>query len=698
LLKGLDEPCSSCRLPQMLSGTQPTLTEYEYEWDDYLNTWVSGSDSIIRWSDGSRVFFRYLRDSSQKKQQEEMLKSARRTAEIASDAKSSFLANMSHEIRTPMNAILGITEIQLQDETLPPNISDALGKIYNSGEILLNIINDILDLSKIEAGKLELSPIKYEVSSLINDTVSLNLMRIGSKAIRFELSVDPDTPSSLIGDDLRIKQILNNLLSNAFKYTQKGKVILSVSSEELIKNENSINPEYDDLLPDASTGNADMTMVFTVSDTGQGMTEEQIDKLFDKYTRFNEQENRKTEGTGLGMNITRNLVNLMNGRITVKSAVNQGSVFTVYLPQKKTDSGVIGKELAGNLEQFNLNSVKKNRRSQIVYEPMPYGSVLIVDDVESNLYVARGLMAPYGLTIDTAADGFQAIEKIKEGKVYDIIFMDHMMPNMNGIEATEKIRSSGYTQPIIALTANAVSGQANLFLENGFDGFISKPIDIRQLNTVLKHFIRDKQPFGILEQVRQTAEEQKIKKANMKPFDQKFNVFFVKDAQKAIDTLEKILAKGNPCSDEDIQSYIINTHGMKSPLKLIGETELAQTAEELEKAGRGKNMAVIESETPAFLDGLRAVIAKLTPSKKNADTEHTGEDRDYLREKLITVKEACENYDKRVVKAAITRLEDKTWSDPIQEQLDLMEGLLLGGDFGEVSNVAEKIIQMVSWQ
>ncbi|MDR0447624.1 MAG: HAMP domain-containing protein, partial [Treponema sp.] len=234
------------------------------------------------------------------------------TSEMESAAKTSFLANMSHEIRTPMNAILGITEILLHDETLGNNTKEALNKVYNSGDMLLHIINDILDLSKIDAGKLELDPAIYDVPSLINDTVTLNMMRIGSKPIEFELSVDENTPGSLLGDELRIKQILNNLLSNAFKYTKKGVVKFSVSVEK-----------------ERQSHNEDMSLVFSVSDTGQGMTEEQISKLFDEYSRFNMDSNRTIEGTGLGMSITQSLIQMMNGRISVKSVLNLGTQFTV---------------------------------------------------------------------------------------------------------------------------------------------------------------------------------------------------------------------------------------------------------------------------------------------------------------------------------------------------------------------------------
>ena len=602
------------------------------------------------------------------------LEAAVEAAKVANRAKSAFLANMSHEIRTPMNAILGITEIQLRDKTLATGIREAFGRIYNSSDLLLGIINDILDLSKIEAGKLELMPAAYDVASLINDAVQLNMMRIGSKSIEFALQVDENTPAAVLGDALRVKQILNNLLSNAFKYTVKGMVGLSVAVETTHEEKSGV------------------TLVFHISDSGQGMTEEQISKLFDEYSRFNQEANRMIEGTGLGMSITQNLVRMMHGEISVQSTPGKGSTFTVRLPQGYAGPEVLGRESAENLRQFRINNAAQMKGTQIVREPMPYGSVLIVDDVETNIYVARGLLAPYGLTLDSAESGFAAIDKIKHGKKYDIVFMDHMMPGMDGIEATKALRGLGYARPVVALTANAAVGQAAMFRANGFDDFISKPIDIRQMNALLNKFVRDRQPPEVVEAARRQHDY--VAETAMPPsMNPKWSKFFIRDASKSIAVLSTLCAKQNAyAAEEDIRMYVINVHGMKSALANIGEPGVSALALKLEQAGREGNVAVMVSETPAFLDALREVIEKIKPQEDGADSESTDEDLAYLHETLLVLKAACMAYDKKAAKDALTGLEHKAWPQPTKELLETIAEHLLHSKFKEITNIVDKTV------
>jgi len=478
--EGLDERCESCPCYQLDSEPEKIIEWVEY--NTITKRTCRYTAYYIEWLDGEMVHLQQSVDVTE-------LNDAKEQAIEANRAKSGFLARVSHEIRSPMNVILGITEMQQEKNNLSPDTKEAWGRVYSSGYLLLGIINDVLDMSRIEAGKLKLTPVIYDVASVISDSVQLNIMRFESKPVQFVLQADENIPATLFGDDLRIKQILNNIISNAFKYTESGMVTMAVTAE-------------------VSGPDVPVILIFRISDTGSGMSPEDVDKLFDEYARFNMETNRKVEGTGLGMGITKGLVAMMNGEITVESEVGKGSIFTVLLPQGYVDSKVFGKEGSENLQKLHGGKISQPKKApNIVREYMPYGKVLVVDDMEPNLYVARGLMAPYGLSLDTASSGYAAIDFIKSGKIYDIIFMDHFMPEMDGVETVKTIREMGYKNPIIALTANALTGQAEMFMANGFDGFISKPIDIRQLNSVLNKFVRDKYPVEMVKSAQHLKNE-----------------------------------------------------------------------------------------------------------------------------------------------------------------------------------------------
>jgi len=566
-----------------------------------------------------------------------------------------------------MNAILGIAEIQLHNEMLSQDSENAFSQILESGDLLMNIINDVLDFSKIEDGKLDLVIVKYDIKNLINSILQLNCLRYESKPLQFNVEVDENTPLEMFGDELRIKQIINNILSNAFKYTDEGTVELKVSAE----------PSNSDL-----TGDENVSLIFHISDTGQGMTKTQIEKLFNDFTRFNIFENRTIVGIGLGMSITKRLVDLMNGEITVQSEPGKGSVFTVRILQKKSGSAVFGNECSQIQEASKFHSII-TKKTRFVRECMSYGSVLVVDDVESNLFVAKGMLLPYGLNVDTAASGFEAIDKIKDGNIYDIIFMDHMMPKMNGIETVKILREMGYIHCIIAFTANALTGQSHVYLQNGFDGFIPKPIDSRELNQLLIEHLKNKKQLCINDAVNA---ESKLKTDDVQKF-------FLLDAEKALNVLNNINI--NNINDE-IDSYIITIHGMKTALANVNEKELSGFASKLEQIGRDRDFSVIIGETEKFINQLKDLIEKLKKSAIEKDDKKSNNDKFgdeiILKEKLLVIKEACLALNKKDAKAALNELNSEKWSANIETALNEISALLLHSDFEKAAEITEKLL------
>ena len=660
LQRGINKKCDFCPCFQL--NKEPHNTVIWEERSTLTERVYRNTDRYITWHDGKTVHIQHSVDVTE-------LIVARELAEQSSRFKNRFLSRISHEIRTPMNTIMGITEIQLQNETMAQNLKKAFIDIYNSSDLLLDVINNILDVYKIEANKIEIAFVEYDVASLINDIVQLNIMRMKNKSVEFEFHVDENLPIILFGDVIHIKQILNNLLSNAFKYTETGKVTLSVRSEH------SEKEHFDTIL------------IFTVSDTGHGMTEEQKNKIFDEYSHFS----YLIEGTGLGMNITRYLVKAMKGDIVVNSEFGTGTEFIVSLPQKSTNSNIFGKKLVESLQNFRYISYSQMKNARVKREPMPYGSVLIVDDVESNLYVAKGLLQPYKLSIDTADSGLEAVEKIKSGKVYDIIFMDHMMPEMDGVEAVKIIRESGYTSPIIALTANIIGGQAEIFLKSGFDGFISKPIDIHQLDSVLNKFIRDKQSPEVIEEIRRQYSISKISAHNTDlKMSSTTELAFARDARKKLLVLEAISRNINTATDKDLRLFTVNANAIKSVLANVGEKTLSDAAYELEKAGKDGNRAVISVDTQPFLDNLREIILKIE-SNENTTTSDD-EDTAYLRTKLLEFRHACTTYDKKFAKNVLSELYSKRWSLQTKEFLATLSELLLHSDFEEAVKQTDQFL------
>jgi signal transduction histidine kinase len=404
------------------------------------------------------------------------LQAAVKAAEDANKAKSSFLANMSHEIRTPINVIAGLTELLLEENYVSADgMKKHLGRISTAADTLVELVNDILDISKIESGELVLSPVEYLLADLLGDVITLNLTRIEDKPVEFKIVFGGDLPAKLYGDDLRVKQILSNLLSNAFKYTREGNVTLAVN---------------------CTLEGESVRLAVTVSDTGIGIREADIEKLFQDYKQLDTKANRNIEGTGLGLAITKSFAELMDGEITAESEYGKGTAFRVELRQGFVSDEIIGAEVLAALREFRYEAVKAKAAPEMKFEraDLSYAKVLVVDDYQLNLDVAKWMLEKYKMRVDCVTSGEDAVFLIDRGKPsYDAVFMDQLMPGMNGIEAVEKIRaiSTDYarTVPIIALTANAVAGNEQMFLSSGFQAFLSKPINTAKLNEIVCRWV-----------------------------------------------------------------------------------------------------------------------------------------------------------------------------------------------------------------
>ena len=589
----------------------------------------------------------------------------------SSKAKSNFLARMSHEIRTPTNAVLGFSEAQLQNPSLDSDTREAFENIYISGDMLLSIINDILDLSKIEEGKAELNIAKYEVAGMISDVIILNMIRNrDGNQIKFEVSVDETTPAYLYGDELRIKQILNNFLSNAFKYTDDGVVSLYVRTEN-----DKLNPKK-------------TTLVLTVSDTGQGMSQEQVDRLFEAYARFNVLKNRLVEGIGLGMNIVDNLINLMKGELFVDSRLGEGSTFIIRLPQGTAGPEQIGKDVAENLKNLRTNNRAQMKWARHIKVPMPYGKVLVVDDISMNIHVAKTLLGAYGLQIDTADSGSAALQKIKDGVEYDIVFMDHMMPNMDGVEATKRMRELGYNQPIVAMTANALVEHVEMYLSSGFDGHISKPIGTQQLNEILLKYVRNKHlPEAADTEImnEDTAENNTAQNTTEPHIDS----LFVSEGGKILHELSELIAnKDINKGSEGLRKYLVTVHGLRSVLAVMERIDLSGVATTLEGYCQEENIDKIYAETPAFLESLREFIAEKAAIVEQNSVENindSDEDKAYLDEKLSIILSACDGYDEAAIENALRQLSANKWSQTTANLLSFISEQLLFSGFRQIS-------------
>ena len=524
-------------------------------------------------------------DVTENRKYTEEIKRVSEQAERANMAKSEFLANMSHEIRTPMNAIMGLSDI-IMEESRGRKVYNYAADIQSASRSLLTIINDILDLSKVEAGKMELVLGNYYLKTTLDEVVNMMDIAASQNGISLKCEYDMKLPCQLHGDDGRIKQILINIMNNAVKFTKKGFVKLSVEGETSDK-KNSIN------------------LVLKVQDTGIGIKPENLQKIFEDFKQIDSKKNRGVEGTGLGLAITKRLVELMKGTITVDSVYGEGSTFTVTIPQRVVDSRTLAEmpeveqKAAEKMEAFVVSNYK----------------VLVVDDNLINRKVATGFLKNYEFDMEEAESGFEAIELVKKTK-YNLIFMDHMMPEMDGVETVQIIRNecgdNGRTPVIIALTANAMDGVKDMFLRNGFQDFIAKPLDKKQLNEVLSKWIP-----SAYKKIQKPEDKEAVLKPEIGFDDIVIEGIDIKEAMKhhsgevedflellhlyCMDGSRKIGYLQELLDNEDYSVYGIEVHGLKSASANIGAMELSAQAREHENAVNRQDIEFVQRHREELL-------------------------------------------------------------------------------------------------
>ncbi|MCR5358207.1 MAG: response regulator [Lachnospiraceae bacterium] len=524
-------------------------------------------------------------------------------ADAANKAKSTFLSNMSHEIRTPITAVLGLNEMILRDSD-DKEILTYSENIKNAGNTLLGIINDILDFSKIEAGKIEIVPVDYDLSSVINDLVNMTRVRADEKGLSLKLDFDRDIPKMLNGDEVRIKQIITNILSNAVKYTEKGTVTFTMGFKKC----------EDD--PDGVFINV------AVEDTGIGIKEEDMKKLFSEFERIDEKRNRNIEGTGLGMNITRSLLDMMGSALEVKSTYGEGSVFSFSLKQK-----VVKWEPLGDYKESFSTDIYSRSGYRSAFTAAG-ARVLMVDDNEMNLLVFKSLVKQTLVKVDTALSGAEGLS-LSGDKKYDIIFLDHMMPGMDGVETLHEMKkmhdSPNDDTPIICITANAISGAREEYINEGFDDYITKPIDPERLEAMMMEYLPkdklDKSDGVVLEFSAGGDDEAADNGLDEGAYgEDDFDLSALKDqdiidVEKGmmhcggrdvyVDILKTFYEDGDEplkkldeyFTDGDMDSYVIKIHSLKSSARTLGAASLGDIAGSLEKAGKENDKEFISDNT-----------------------------------------------------------------------------------------------------
>ena len=577
--------------------------------------------------------------------QDQQIDQALEVEKAKNEAKTNFVANMSHEIRTPVNSILGLNELILR-ETNERKTKEYAENIRASGDVLLKIISDIIDFSKIEANKMEIISAEYELSSVITDLVNMVSQKAEEKHLELLVDIDENMPHLLFGDEIRVKQCILNILNNAVKYTERGTVTLKITFERL----------------DAGQ----IYLIVSVKDTGIGIKPDEQERLFNKFERLDEQRNRTIEGSGLGLSIVSMLLQKMDSKLEFQSEYGMGSTFSFKLKQQ-----VIWWEKIGN---FNERYNKLLHTTKTYHESFraPNAQILVVDDTRMNLIVFEGLLKKTEVKIDTASSGKEMLEKIRK-KHYDVIFLDHRMPEMSGVEAFHAMQEMPdclcKDVPVVALTANVVSGAKEYYLKEGFTAYLSKPIDSKELEHLLTELLPPEKTTSNFadDNNEQTAESPEDQFSNLKGISLHTamqncgspDVFMVAvreyytNIKKRADDIERF------ARTKDFKNYTIQVHALKSSSRLIGALELSEQAAYLEKCGDEQNEAEINAKTADMLTLYRSYIDKLSALEDQEDNDSGKEPLPMERymEALAAIKEFAGSFDFNAIDSIIESID-----------------------------------------
>ncbi len=608
------------------------------------------------------------------------LEEAATAARGANEAKSTFLSNMSHEIRTPINAVLGMNEMIIR-ESRDPHVVHYAEKAYSASMNLLNIINDILDFSKIEAGKMEILPVEYEMISVISDLIVMIKKRAEDKKLEFKTEIDPTLPSVLTGDEVRVRQVITNLLTNAVKYTEKGCVTLKIQGHK--------------------TGSNTISLKVEVKDTGIGIKAEDMDKLFSAFDRIESKRNRHIEGTGLGMSITQSLLEMMDSRLEVESVYGEGSVFSFELEQEIVDPSEIG-DIEKALSSLAGSSKKYREKLNA-----PSAKILVVDDTPMNLTVIRGLLKTTMIQVDTAESGAEALSKFAH-KDYDMVFLDHRMSDMDGVETLNEMKkrfaAKAARTPVVCLTANAISGAREQYIKAGFTDYLTKPVisDLLE-NMLIKYLPKNKvyltgpsetapkQEKAELPQWLKTVAGLDTAKGlgycgTVKAYLEALNIFHSSIESKALEV-------ENSYNRSDWGNYTIKVHALKSMARSVGATELFKLAEALEQAGDNGDMEKIHRDTSGFLKLYRSFGKSLSPI--DGDEKQAPEDtlpliKDaQIKDAYNTIREIASSFDFDTLTMIMDSLKGYRFPDSEKERYEALKAAAAIPDWDKLAGILD---------